>query len=848
MNILDLYPSVTPPGTTYLTEMTDLVTNLTYTDAEKIAEAYYMGYINYDDIPDIMKTSYCRFVDDIDNSFFECEDITVQENVPWFFTSRYYTSPYNRYHQYYYPYDDTTQKYVPLTYAMGAGEFGFLNRGAIASLGSEGNVFLHFTTCAINQNVTPNTYSTSNASNAENDYTLTFPQFLDFMSNNYTISMTFNKNGETITLALKRSDLDEGFYDYDTPAGNKLRIFLTNFSLPTDSRDIESDGTLRYWSCVCAGIKTHYNDPNYGIRPCISNVDWWHYNYDNDNYLNVNFNGKSVSNRRAYSPLDINIIRGGYKCRIPRTFFQNAEYGRSEIYGNCVADKEGSTVTYIYRLFTPTEIYHDFVMLFTRICTGSYVYGFDANTYVPLFNEDNSPKWEFVHGNLADIQDKLRLWQYNDITDNDFLPDDIPEYNPSPAPSGWGDDRYGSVPGLWLGSDGITANFITPWVLRGSQVTNFGQFLWENLFLPDPDDPSVIDGLWRNFKDALGTYWQTGSFDPASTLDFVISLLFFPFKLDTFSSDSGAKTIFFGTGVLGLTVSSSYNTRKLSAYHGYLHGGSLDLTDSTVRSALNIPDDFRGLANTSACLYLPFCGTYQVNWADVRDSVLGITYAIDFTTGACTAYVASTKNGQSTYILTTTGMVGFSVPLTATNANRLISSILGDVAQSGSKYMDMGTDIGTKIISGGQADKPSQVGGDSEDDLGNALTMSTVGGPVGSLVGGFTMAGKAAKELFSKPSIGIPMMAGGSGWDALHCPRTPYLQVRTPQYVPDAGHGHALGWPAEKQATTISSLPAPDACNYYECVNVDTSTLTCTHEERQMIKQQLEMGFYIRAE
>lgn len=473
---------------------------------------------------------------------------------------------------------------------------------------------------------------------------------------------------------------------------------------------------------------------------------------------------------------------------------------------------------------------------------------------VSIFDDNDTPTLtrEPTLSSYPVMYDKLRPWQKlgADITEDDFDPADIPEWvPPGPEPTEWGDDRFGSVPGLWLGSDGITANFITPWVLRGSQVTNFGQFLWENLFLPDPDDPSIINGLWHNFLDALGTYWQTGSFDPASTLDFVISLMFFPFKLDTLSSDSGGKKLYFGTGALGLTVSSSYNTRRLTAYHGYLNAGSLDLTDNTVKSSLGVPDDFRGLANTSACIYLPFCGTYQVNWADVRDSLLSITYAIDFTTGACTAYVLSTKDGKSTYILTATGMLGFSVPLTATNANRLVSSILGDVAQSGAKYMDIGTDIGTKIISGGQADKPSQVsGGASDDDLGNALTLTAAGGPVGSVVGGFTMAGKTAKELFSKPSIGIPMMAGGSGWDALHCPRTPYLQVRTPQYVPDAGHGHALGWPAEKQATTISSLPRPAARNYYECVNVDTSTLSCTHEERQIIKQQLETGFYIKAE
>lgn len=455
--------------------------------------------------------------------------------------------------------------------------------------------------------------------------------------------------------------------------------------------------------------------------------------------------------------------------------------------------------------------------------------------------------------NYADIAAELLNWQKpgNDITVDEFKADDIPEWlPPGPEPSDWGDDRYGTVPGLWLSSDGITANFITPWVLKGSQVSNFGRFLWENLFLPDPDDPSVINGLWKNFLDAMGTYWQTGSFDPASTLDFVVSLLYFPFDLTSNSADTSSKQLYFGTGVLGLTVSSSYNTRKLSTYHGWIYGGGLNLADAEVKKSLGIPDDFRGLANTSACIYLPFCGTYQVNWADIKDSDLTIFYAIDFTTGACTAYVISSKSGSETYVLNASGIIGFSVPLSATNANRLAASILGDLSASGSKFFDTGHNAAAKIITGSNAETPSQMAGNGSDDGGDLMSMQMAGGPiVGSAMSGITAGGRMAKEIFSKPSIGIPSMSGGSGWNALHCPRTPYLQVRTPQYIPDRGHGHHFGWPDGPKANmlyTVESLPKPDASNYYECVNVDTSSLSCTHEERQMIKRYLENGFYIR--
>lgn len=471
-----------------------------------------------------------------------------------------------------------------------------------------------------------------------------------------------------------------------------------------------------------------------------------------------------------------------------------------------------------------------------------------SNTYtsaysVTLFRDDNIPTNERLSDAYSAIETRLMEWQKpgNNIKDDDYTIDKMPEdVTPEPDPSDWEDKRHGTVPGIYLSRDGAPLNFVTPWLLTAAQAANFGKFLWENLFLPDPDDPSIVHGLWQNFMNALGSYWQTGSFDPASTLDFVVSLMYFPFDVTSAGTNTNTYSVYFGTGILGLTVSSSETTYKGNSYNFTLSGGTLDLSDPGVKASMGVPDNFRGLANTSACIYLPFCGTYEVPWCEIKDSKLRITYAVDLSTGACTAYVSSALGGRSTYVLCATGVLGFAVPLSATNANRLGATILGDLAAMSTTMIDKGQSVASSIVKGvtGNIDMENEDSFTQTDDS-RSMSVMTAGGPVmGSAVNAITTGGNIAQQIFSKPAIGIPLMRGGAGWHALNCPREAYVQVRTPEYIPDGYHGHTSGWPlnAQKQISGLSG--------YTECINVDTSTLTCSNDEKIMIKQILETGFY----
>lgn len=870
-----LYPTDTSANLYYAddAELTAFVHNLPgISFGDDVAKSYYMGYLPQDTFPETCFGLTFPYLSN-DNKTLTLNNF-VKENRPWGFCWLYKSgSAYAPMMAYYYDNAHQMQKYTSNDDYW----FRFINKIKMANISMVDEVQLKIyfrivDSADLDENGTGKCKTT-----VQYQWNTNLAGLRDFVSGDSSLTCSIPNSYVSNTKVINYSDFENDALTFHYTEGSyEVYVQLQDYTLYCSGK-YNHEGSFNNYGEIIPFFRTHLAD-GYGLPeqdivmtgyPQQGSVTQLSFESDNDTHTTflARSNGLPYIDYTSSGTIGTNIIKAKYPIdtinfdEVPILTGSGHGIIKHSMFINAIS---GSGLTF---RFMPVIDFKDVLkVMMIRNCiqtgitspsslvlqntytSGNYVSYFDTDD-IPYYNSEPVSDWGAV-GDVALLSDILRPWQLPnaDITENDFDVDDMPEYNPpGPEPSEWGDDRYGTVPGLWLGSDGITANFITPWVLRGSQVTNFGQFLWENLFLPDPDDPSVIDGLWKNFKDALGTYWQTGSFDPASTLDYVISLLYFPFDLTSNSSDTSTKKIYFGTGALGLTVSSTYNTRKLSTYHGYLNGGGLDLTDASVKSALGIPDDFRGLANTSACIYLPFCGTYQVNWADIRDSALGITYAIDFTTGSCIAYVVSTKNGKSTYVLTASGMVGFSVPLSATNANRLISSILGDVAQSGTKFLDMGTNIGTKIMTGGQADKPSQISGGESDDIGNAMTISAAGGPLaGPAIGGFNVVGSATKELFSKPSIGIPTMSGGSGWSALHCPRTPYLQVRTPQYVPDSGHGHAFGWPAEKHSATIAALPTPDGSNYYECINVDTSSLTCTHEEREMIKRQLENGFYIK--
>lgn len=517
---------------------------------------------------------------------------------------------------------------------------------------------------------------------------------------------------------------------------------------------------------------------------------------------------------------------------------------------------------FMRKMVWPQDMYNHY-MLFHKIdklhtyTDVSATQTYTTNYSVALFDELNKPKNERVEENYgAALLEKLRPWQYPnmDLSIDEFTIDDVPEYNPTPGPGD--DDTLDQFSGdnisLNLGDFGATNGFITHWVMSKGQVSTFGSYVWQNLLDFDAqDDP--LPGVWENLKIAGKTYFTTGSIDPASLMDLIIGLRYYPFDLENESSASADNCIYFGTGKYGVPVRGPGEyTRTLDNMAFHLSAAAIVLP-STSQFWYK---DFRDYEGSTAFIYLPFCGTYQIPISEiVPNTQFDIDYEVDLATGSCTAYVkavhaSGTSTGAKTYpVVVANGQCGFEVPLSATNANRLNATIIADAQKVvGAIAGPVGDSVG-KVMSGvtsaiaGGAD--IQVNGLEDIDVAGAAAISA-GGPMGGVaaLGGQTAlnAGgnlaNVAAGMATRSGCSIPLLQGGRGWSALANPLTPYIQIRRGRYMYAKGYEHAEGKPENRQKS-VSSITG-----FFQCDNVDMSGVGATSAEVNMIKRMLETGVY----
>lgn len=468
------------------------------------------------------------------------------------------------------------------------------------------------------------------------------------------------------------------------------------------------------------------------------------------------------------------------------------------------------------------------------------IYKFNSNFYVAEFNDDFTITGELIPYSQA------RAWQKNINGDtNEFDPADIPD--PSETDDEWDADFYGEFPAPSLTDVEIPADFITHWVCSKTGVAAFGSLLWKDLLdfdTTDPDNPSPIPKICQNIRIALANYYVTGSFDTAAVMDFILGLRYYPFDLSSYASDSSQNNIYFGTGRVG--VNSGENAYRLNKMSIYIYGGYVNVKTAFETQAKG---DWRDYADAEAIIFVPFCGSARVAIEDVWNRVVHIYYGIDLSSGAMSAYVYSysldgTSNRQ--LIACLNGLVGFEIPVTATNANRISAAVIGDLTNAANAFaspikQDFSKAIG--VMSGKM--QGSGNGGDSvvgSGDVSDLINTATPQGYVASQ--GLRSVGGLASEaagILTRPAISCPAMNGGAGWGTLQGPLEAAIQIRRCRYYDDSAYAHSVMHPF----ATKKRIGDMNGYGMTQCVNVDTSGLTCTSEEREMIASYLQSGVYL---
>lgn len=516
-----------------------------------------------------------------------------------------------------------------------------------------------------------------------------------------------------------------------------------------------------------------------------------------------------------------------FRCQdipLPISTSLNSNYG-GIIRGKTIFKRDQHTSTsdslIIYSNIHPDDVtkviafYHKIDLLssgYSNI-TASDTYTTDHST--ELFDSNSVPLYERREEDISTLAPLLVDWQLpgTPITDDEFTYEDMPEYGPEDGgrDENTGDNVY-RPSGISIGG---TNGFVTQYALRASQVQELGAILWTSIFDQD---------YWKNYMFSLAL--DTGSFSLASILSFFVSLRAYPFSMLNVASYATFGTkMYIGTGIKSLDFNTQLHT--INQYCDYVSGGWRIVWSD------DFYGDWRDYINTEIVLYIPYCGTLQLNPGDVVGNLLTLQYAVDFATGGCIAYVdVDTQDGHHFSIGSLAGQIGADVPLTATAAGEVAARFIGDAMH-----------IGGLIASDASQAVGAAIGAASGDvkNLKPSITGAAAGfggAPAAAGVEGVKIAADMAPKILSRGAVSAPMMTGGRGFASLGAPQTPYIQIRRAIYPDDQELEKVAGKPAAaaKKISALSGFVAGDAI---------VSIAGATAEEQAEIQRAIAAGIIV---
>lgn len=465
--------------------------------------------------------------------------------------------------------------------------------------------------------------------------------------------------------------------------------------------------------------------------------------------------------------------------------------------------------------------------------------------------------------------------------------DDIIQDTPyvPPTPGGGGDDPddpsvpkndQGSIPyNSTLPVVGAATSFLTSYILNTAQVNAVGYNLWSKVNSnTETDARAMLSNFYRlnNSGDVNVDYGLTLAEIP----DYFISLRWFPFSLgnNVDKVSTGESAIRVGTGLtpIGAGNSTTYTIQNAMCY---LDGGSLSVP-WTYESYLDYEP------YTSASIYVPYCGTTEVQPSLIMGRTLSLHYSVSLLTGAiCSIIMVQSSNGVSYPLCVMNGMVGFDIAITGNTQNAQIRNALtardnyylgqwqtisGGLNSIGKTSAIAG--LGAGLLNGGNPVSAQNII-DFKDQIGlGGLSSSLRGareytpGLYGNIVGGLSAAGaglslgtsfatglgnlaldKASFENQLPYVVGTqPLVVGSSSSMAnLILPQTAFVQIRRKNRhdLDSETYGNAFGYESK------NSKRLGDLNGFTKCVNPKLSIAGATESELNLIYGYLQTGVYL---
>ena len=428
--------------------------------------------------------------------------------------------------------------------------------------------------------------------------------------------------------------------------------------------------------------------------------------------------------------------------------------------------------------------------------------------------------WDYFNDMNEDINPD------NSVFPNGYHPPD-PHDPPIEPEMDESDEGTPPEPVGWNGMITSPSLFITQYILNSSLLELLGENLWQSWLTTNTD-------VWENFLFNFAS--QTGTFNITAALDYIISLRVFPFDLrylytnppEGFYGQSDG--VYMGTGKTNFTY--QYTTLPIKTINSV--SAMIPMGEITVESAKPY-DDFRDIYNCSILCYLPFCGTAELNPADVYGRKLKCTYFVDFQSGGCTALVECEGDTGWFPVATKSGVIGFTIPLTATNAGQLAAQFASDAVRAvgtmSGMYFGIGSSVGNGVLGALGA-------GEDLGSIASSVFNGTLGVGQATVNAGLSLANQAV-DMLSRSGINMPMLSGGTGCENLMMYRDAFVEIRRGKYAKPENFPHSLGY----ANATSKKLEEFHGMNCF--VGVDVSGLECHGDELAEIVAILETGVYL---
>ena len=409
-------------------------------------------------------------------------------------------------------------------------------------------------------------------------------------------------------------------------------------------------------------------------------------------------------------------------------------------------------------------------------------------------------------------------------------PDDTPTTDPDTLPHDDGDTPLPFQEGNQIDAPTM---FITQYICSKSDLTLLGANLWSSWVDPNAGANTAKNFIFDYFQD-------TGTFNITTALDYIISLRVFPFAFSQANVSVGVSDgIYIGTGHTNFTNQS---LNVLNEVNGWIDAGKVKVLPAEPYN------DFRDMYNCTIQLYMPFCGSLELNPVEVINREVSVRYYIDFQSACCTA-VAFVQGDKGKYpIGSKSGQIGFTLPITATNSGQLAAQFASDATRALGTVGNFGMQMAKAALAASTAQAGGEMAATKAPEYASQISQSTslqlkginqgVVGSTGNL--GLDLANQAI-DMLSRSGVGMPLLSGGGGCESLMFQAGCTIQIRRGKYVNlnDINYGHMQG-NALAETKTISEFSG-----FCKFAGVDTTGLTCHNDERNEILSLLESGVYV---